>query len=63
MGIADKASQWVQGGPEIIGNRQILKALQNVAPKPLDLPQPTAHGAAAPGAAYSLTLWKSVTTK
>ena len=61
QGAIDKGLQWVQGGAEVIGNRQILKALQNVAPKPLDLPQPAAPGAAAPGAAYNL--WKSVTAK
>jgi hypothetical protein len=62
QGVFDKALQWVQGGPQVIGNRQILQALQKVQPKPLDLPQPTTTGAAAPGgAAYNL--WKSITGK
>ena len=37
-GIIDRTLQGIQGGPEVIGNRQILSALKNVTPKPLTLP-------------------------
>ncbi len=40
-GIIDRGLQYVQGGPEIIGNRQILSALKKVKPKPLNLPTPS----------------------
>ena len=42
VGMIDRVLQAAQGGPEIIGNRQVLSALKNVAPQPLNLPQPTA---------------------
>jgi hypothetical protein len=45
-GIIDRTLQAVQGGPEVIGNRQVISALQKVAPKPLNLPEPIAPGAA-----------------
>src|SRR5579871_3056067 len=38
-GIIDRGLQMVQGGPEVIGNRQINSALTKIQPKPLDLPQ------------------------
>lgn len=37
-GIADKVLQGLQGGPEIIGNRQILRVLPTITPKQLVLP-------------------------
>lgn len=39
-GLIDRGMQMVQGGPEIIGNRQVLGALRNVTPKALNLPTP-----------------------
>lgn len=44
-GIIDRTLQAVQGGPEVIGNRQILSALQKIQAKPMNLPQPTETGA------------------
>lgn len=46
-GIIDRGLQMVQGGPEVIGNRQINSALQKVQPKQLSLPQPVPPEAAA----------------
>lgn len=40
-GIIDRGLQMVQGGPEVIGNRQVNAALKDVQAKPLNLPQPT----------------------
>lgn len=40
-GLIDRALQIVQGGPEIIGNRNINTAIQKVQPKSLSLPHPT----------------------
>jgi hypothetical protein len=37
--------QKVQGGPEVIGNRQIISALKKVTPNPMQLPQPKISGA------------------
>lgn len=39
-GIVDRALQMAQGGPEIIGNRNLNNALRKITPKPLNLPRP-----------------------
>lgn len=39
-GLIDRGLQMVQGGPEVIGNRQINSALQKVEPTSLNLPTP-----------------------
>jgi hypothetical protein len=49
-GLIDRALQVVQGGPEIIGNRNINTALQKIQPAPLNLPQPTPPAVVAPAA-------------
>lgn len=40
VGMIDRALQAAQGGPEIIGNRQVLAALRNVEPQSINLPAP-----------------------
>jgi hypothetical protein len=45
VGLIDRAMQKVQGGPEVIGNRQIISALKKVTPNPMQLPQPKISGA------------------
>ncbi|WP_348269757.1 hypothetical protein P8936_16540 [Edaphobacter paludis] len=40
-GLIDRGLQMVQGGPEVIGNRQVNSALQKIQPTPLNLPQPS----------------------
>jgi hypothetical protein len=47
-GIVDRGLQFVQGGPEIIGNRQINLALKKIQPQPLNLPQPNPVGVPPP---------------
>jgi len=51
-GLVDRLIlQPAQGGPEIIGNRQVNTALRSIRPQPLNLPQPTSTGVPPPSMA------------